>query len=210
MNELEFYRSLRERKQWNGEDVSFYFSKESIEGIRLKYIYPPLSENQNDSFKLSGYVANFEENELYTVVYLLGFFKVFSKNIKVDYRLDAIRFEVEMVNPANEENEKLILQFTFTDNEGYKYIQLTNILIPPFAKFNRLSLMIISLLYLCASDFKYDLWVVGIVNERWLNTLIHHGGIIDPNKHDDIQINGDFWVFKNDNERYNYGLTFKN
>ncbi|MNO78711.1 hypothetical protein D3C76_698600 [compost metagenome] len=208
MNALEFVRSLEEPKQWIKEDVSFYYPKDSIENIRLKFIYPPLSEDQNDTFKLSGNFACFEKSELYAVLTLLGFFKIFSKNIKVHNRHDAIRFEVEMVNPANKKIENLILQFSFTNNAGYKYVQLTNILIPPFAKFNRLSLMIVSLLYLCANDFEYDLWVVGIVNGRWLNTLINHGGIIDPDTNEDVQIKRNFWIFQDDNDRYSYRLNF--
>ncbi|OMD40694.1 hypothetical protein [Paenibacillus odorifer] len=209
MNGSEFFRSLKEGKHWNEDVASFYFSKNSIEGIRLKFTYPPLSEEQDDTFKLSGYFACFEDNELYTVIYLLGFFKIFSKNIKVYDIQNGIRFEVEMINPATEEKELLVVQFTFSNNEGYNYVQLTGIVIPPFAKFNRLSLMILSLLYLCAKDFEYDLWVVGIVNERWLNTLIHHGGIIDPDNFEDVQITRDFWVFKDDNDRHNYSLAFR-
>ncbi|MEX1031715.1 MAG: hypothetical protein WDZ91_16945 [Paenibacillaceae bacterium] len=70
MNGSEFFQSLKERKQWNEEEASFYFSRDSIEGIRLKFTYPPLSEEQNDTFKLSGHFACFEDNELYTVIYL--------------------------------------------------------------------------------------------------------------------------------------------
>lgn len=104
--------------------------------------------------------------------------------------------------------DELILQYTYTENEGYKYVQLTNILIPPFAKFNRLSLMIIALLYLCAHYFGYDMWVVQIVNERWINTIINHGGVLDPETGVDIQIMSDFWIFKDDVDRFNYCLNF--
>lgn len=204
----EFIMKLKTCETWDKEPVSFHIPSDTAESMRLKYIYPLFKEKSEKIFNMSGSCIYFSNFELYSVVYLISLFKNFSDDIKVYNRMDAVRFEILIEDKNTGDKEELIVQYAYTENKDYKYVQLTNIVIPSFAKFNKLSLMIISLLYLCTHDFGYDMWITQIVNERWKNTLINHGGILDTGTGEDIQITSNFWIFKDDVDKSNYCLRF--
>ena len=207
MNIQDFIIKLNTVKNWDKNEISLKVPPDTLLSKRLKFIYPLFDERTEKTFKLTGCFIGFNDNELYGILYLILFFMNFSEDIEVYNRGDSIRFEVWVKDENNK--EKLILQYAYTENKDYKYVQLTNILLPPFIKYNRFSLMIIGLLYLSAKDLDYDMWVVQIVNGRWLNTLINHGGVLDVGTNEDIQITSNFWIFKDDIDRFSYRLNFK-
>lgn len=206
MNINDFSMKLKEVNNWNRDKVSLKIPNDTLASKRLKFTYPLLDEGLEKTFKLTGNFGGFNDAELYSIVYLIAFFMNFSEDIEVYNTGDSIRFEVLVKGKNNK--DKLILQYAYTENEHYKYVQLTSIVLPPFMKYNRLSLMIIGLLYLSAKDYHYDMWVVQIVNERWMKTLINHGGVSGLATSDDIQVKSDFWIFKDDVDRANYRLNF--
>lgn len=92
MHIKDFITKLKTCKTWNQQEVNLYIPSDTVESIRLKYIYPLFVEKSEKTFNISGSCINFNDLELYSVVYLIGLFKNFSDNIKVYNRGNAIKF----------------------------------------------------------------------------------------------------------------------
>ncbi len=74
----------------------------------------------------------------------------------------------------------------------YKYVALTNILLPNSMKRNGVSIEIISILAKLCKETKHDLYITQITNENWEQGLIRHGCFFDNDG--DIVIDVDKWI----------------
>lgn len=113
------------------------------------------------------------------VKYLLGDCKVEGRYIS------SLRFSREIGKDI------FVLQININDGE-FKYIALTNLLLPYSMKKKGVSIEIINLLAQLCNEVGYDLFVTEITNEGWKQGLLRHGGIEDDQG--DIFINRSQWV----------------
>lgn len=108
---------------------------------------------------------------------------------EVEYRYnEQIRFSREIGDTA------FVLQIAVSMKE-YKYVSLTNILVPPSMKGKGVSIDIIGMLVRLCNEKGFDLFVTEIANDEWKESLIRHGGREDTDG--DVQIIKNLWVKQN-------------
>ncbi|GEM_PF-6975991 len=83
------------------------------------------------------------------------------------------------------------------NNGDYKYVALTNLLLPSSMKRKGLSMEIINLLVNLCNVVNYDCYITEITNEGWKEGLLKHGGLED--EVGDVLINREKWI-----EKHNY------
>lgn len=134
-------------------------------------------------------IEMFEDKMLNFLTGMLG-------KCEVEYRFDsAIRFSKEIGNST------FVLQICVQD-EKYKYVALTNILLIPSMKKKGVSFAIINFLLQICNENGYDLYITEIANELWKDSLIKHGGKIDYDG--DIAINSQYWKAPNDSKNLKF------
>lgn len=77
-------------------------------------------------------------------------------------------------------------------SEEYKYVALTNILLPNSMKRNGVSVEIITILANLCKEMKHDLYITQITNENWEQGLLRHGCFFDNDG--DIVVDVDKWI----------------
>lgn len=123
------------------------------------------------------------------VKYLLGDCKVEGRYIS------SLRFSREIGKDI------FVLQININDGE-FKYIALTNLLLPYSMKKKGVSIEIINLLAQLCNEVGYDLFVTEITNEGWKQGLLRHGGIEDDQG--DIFINRSQWVMNHEPKKLRF------
>jgi hypothetical protein len=103
-----------------------------------------------------------------------------------------LKFLIEMVGACNVEykygssikfskeigGRTFVLQVDIQDN-NYKHVALTNIVLLPSMKRKGVSIAIINFLLQLCNENEYDLYITEITNDLWKDGLVKFGGVID-------------------------------
>lgn len=121
---------------------------------------------------------------------------LFLKNLigdfKFDYQYDSISF-TKMIGKEN-----FVLKLHINDGD-YKYVELSNLLIPSSMKRKGISKEIISLLVSLCDIVNYNFYITQITREPWKNWLLKNGGIED--EVGDVLIKKNRWIENHDSKK---------
>lgn len=135
--------------------------------------------------------GRFKKSELAFIDILNDCFtKSFYAEGTVKKKGEYVRYDIRIGN--TEKKELLILQFCVRDREdlasGFSnFVHVSSVLIPKIYRRQGIATRIIFLMsYVATRDVKIDLYVTGLTNDSWKESLIRAGGEVDDNG--DIQI----------------------
>lgn len=111
----------------------------------------------------------------------------------LNYMIGECKFSYRDVLWFNKEVEKdtFVLGIS-VHSEEYKYVALTNILLPNSMKRNGVSIEIITILANLCKETKHDLYITQITNENWEQGLLRHGCFYDDDG--DIVVDVNRWI----------------
>lgn len=137
------------------------------------------------------YRGRFKKNELAFINMLNEFFtKLFYAEGTVKKSGEYVRYDIHIGN--TEKKELLILQFCVRDHEdlasGFSnFVHVSSVLIPKNYRRQGIATRIIFLMsYVATKKVEIDLYVTGMTNDSWKESLISAGGVVDDDG--DIQI----------------------